>query len=129
MARKHHTLALITLMSSAPLVTTLATAAQNTSSTSQDRAAPTAPANRTAPTDALHLRQMNTEPATTPTQPDLAVPATPVPMNLPDEATTGEVKSQYGIGVASLVIGTVLIAAIVVGALYFIARRSWTHSH
>jgi hypothetical protein len=49
-------------------------------------------------------------------------------MNLPDDATAGEVKGQYGIGMVGLVLGTVLIALIVVGALYFITRRNWSAS-
>jgi hypothetical protein len=125
MARTHHTLALLTLLSSAPLVTTLATAAQSPTSTSAtDRATPA------APVDSMRVQRSNTDPAA-PTSPqtDLGTPATPVPMNLPDEATSSEVKGQYGIGVAGLILGTLLFAAVVVGALYFIARRSWTHSH
>jgi hypothetical protein len=126
MARTHHTLALLTLLASAPLVTAVATAAQSPTSTSTatDRAAPT------APVDTMRVQRSNADPAA-PTSPqtDLGTPTTPVPMNLPDEATSSEVKGEYGIGVAGLVLGTLVFAAIVVGALYFIARRSWSHSH
>ena len=126
MARTHHTLALITLLSSAPLVTAVAAAAQSQTSpsTATDRAAPT------APMDTMRTQRTGADPAaSTSPQTDLAAPATPVPMNLPDEATSSEVKNQYGIGVAGLVIGTLLLAAIVVGGLYLVARGSWSHSH
>jgi hypothetical protein len=56
-------------------------------------------------------------------------PVTPMPMNLPDEATTSEVKNEYAIGVAGLIIGGVLLAALVVGVLFIISRRSWSTTH
>jgi hypothetical protein len=127
MARSHITLALVTLLGGAPLLGASIAAAEP--ATMPARPTPTAPGESThddRPTD------RSTSPANrvTPTpNVDSPAPATPIPMNLPDDATTREVKGQYGIGMVGLVLGTVLIALIVVGALYFITRRNWSTSH
>jgi hypothetical protein len=52
-----------------------------------------------------------------------------MPMNLPDEAKTSEVKSEYAIGIAGLVLGGVFLAAIIVGVLFIVSRRSWSTTH
>ena len=112
MVRTHHTLALITLLSGTPLIALGA----------QDSPAPSPAAARTAPAGD---ERTNVEPrAPTPR----SAPVTSAPM-LPDEAASPELGGQYGLAVAGLVIGTVLIAGAVVGAIYVISRRSWSHSH
>jgi hypothetical protein len=60
---------------------------------------------------------------------DSITPATPMPMNLPDEATASEVKNGYAVGIAGLIFGGVVIAALLVGVLFIIGRRSWSTSH
>ncbi len=119
MAKTHRTLALIALLSSAPLYTGIA-AAQPAGAA--DRAATTAPSEP--------LRMNRTGDATN-TAPHVSssAPATPMPMNLPDEAKASEVKGEYGIGVAGLVLGTLLVAALVAAGFYFMTRRSWSASH
>ena len=57
-----------------------------------------------------------------------SVPPTPVPMNLPDEAKATEVKNEYGYGIAGLIIGTLLVATVIIGAVFLISRRSWSTS-
>jgi tetrahydromethanopterin S-methyltransferase subunit B len=57
-----------------------------------------------------------------------SAPTTPTPLSLPDDANASEVQGQYGIGVAGLILGTVFIAALVVGVLYVVSRRSWSTS-
>jgi hypothetical protein len=123
MARTHITLAFATILASAPLVgSSVAGAAEP--ATTRDRATPTAPG------DSMHVNRTN-EGSAAPRVPnaDSNAPATPIPMNLPDDANASEVKGEYGIGIAGLILGTVLVAAIVVGALYVISRRSWSASH
>jgi hypothetical protein len=127
MARSHITLALVTLLSSAPLLGASIAAAEPAGT--PDRPTPTAPGEST------HVYR-TTDGSTAPSNRvtpvpnvDSPAPTTPIPMNLPDDATTSEVKSEYGIGMVGLVLGTVLIALVVVGALYFISRRNWSTSH
>jgi hypothetical protein len=119
------TLALCTLLSSAPLVIPGLALAEPAGT--PDRSAQAAPPSR-SPTD--------TGNATTTVHRNLPVrdvesvaPATPMPMNLPDEAKASEVKNQYAIGMAGLVIAGVLLTALVVGLLYIISRRSWSTTH
>jgi hypothetical protein len=120
MAKTQLTLALVTLLSSASL---LAGAAAAEPTAAPDRAA------TTVTSEPLRMNRTGDTPATPVPNVDLSAPATPVPMNLPDEATTNEVKGEYGIGVAGLVLGTLLVAAIVVAGFYFLSRRSWSASH
>lgn len=101
MRRIHLTLALATLLGSAPLAAP-AFAAEPAHVTMSTSAAPGV---------------------------DLSAPATPIPMNLPDDATADEVSGQYGIGIAGLIMGTLLVAAIVVGGFYVVSRQSWSASH
>jgi hypothetical protein len=120
MAKAHFTLALVTLLSSAPLLAGVAAAEPAAAS---DRAA------TTATSEPLRMNRTGDTPASAVPNVDLSAPATPVPMNLPDEAKASEVKSEYGIGVAGLVLGTLLVAAIVIAGYYFMSRRSWSASH
>lgn len=119
MARTRSTLALCLLLSSAPLLGVSAAVA--------DEPAPAAPTEGPK----LNLAPINGNPnaPTVTVERDLAVPATPVPMNLPDEAKQSEVNAEVGFGVSSLVIGAVLTAAIVIGALFLISRRNWSAQH
>jgi hypothetical protein len=121
MAKAHFTLALATLLSSAPLLAGVAAAQQP--SAAPDRAA------TTVTSEPLRMNRTGDTPASAVPNVDLSAPATPVPMNLPDEAKASEVKSEYGIGVAGLVLGTLLVAAIVIAGFYFMSRRSWSASH
>ena len=120
MAKTHLTLALVTLLSSAPLVAGSAAA--------QPAAAPDR-ATTTLPSEPPIMNRTGGTSSSAAPNTDLSVPATPVPMNLPDEAKASEVKGEYGIGVAGLVLGTLLVAGIVVAGLYFLTRRSWSTSH
>ncbi|HTV21861.1 MAG TPA: hypothetical protein VMG12_24395 [Polyangiaceae bacterium] len=132
MARIPFTLALVTLLSSAPLVTAGVALAEPAGMPDRAGAEP-APATRspsdrgpagTGVTTTVH----RTVPAPVPNV-ESSVPTTPMPLNLPDDAKASEVKGEYGIGIAGLIIGTVLVAALVVGVLFFISRRSWSTSH
>jgi hypothetical protein len=120
MAKAHLTLALATLLSSAPLFAGVAAA--------QPAAAPDRAAT-TVTSEPLRMNRAGDTPASAVPNVDLSAPTTPVPMNLPDEAKASEVKSEYGIGVAGLVLGTLLVAAIVIAGFYFMSRRSWSASH
>jgi hypothetical protein len=122
MARRHITLAFATLMASSPLVGAAAAAAE--SMAPPDRAATTVRAESTK----LSGNDEGSKVARVPNV-ESSAPATPMPMSLPDNANANEVKGQYGIGIAGLIIGAVLIVALVVGGLYFISRRSWSASH
>jgi hypothetical protein len=127
MARSHIMLALVTLFSSAPLLGASVAAAEPAGIA--DRPTPTAPGESTR---VYRTTDGSTSPANklTPVpNVDSPAPTTPIPMSLPDDATASEVKSEYGIGMVGLVLGTVLIALIVVSALYFITRRNWSTSH
>jgi hypothetical protein len=130
MPRLPFTLALVTALSSAPLVTAGVALAEPTGM--PDRAAEPAPPTR-APSDTGRSDSVTTTVHRTAPAPvsgaASSAPTTPMPLNLPDEATANEVKGQYGIGIASLIIGTLLVAAIVAGLFYIISRRSWSASH
>jgi hypothetical protein len=121
MARRHITLAFATLLASYPLVGAAAAAAESTGP--PDRAT-TVPAESTK----LSGSDQGSKVARVPNV-ESSAPTTPMPMNLPDNANANEVKGQYGIGIAGLIVGAVLIVALVVGGLYFISRRSWSASH
>jgi predicted PP-loop superfamily ATPase len=118
MARTRTTLALCMLLSGAPLLAASAAA---------DERAAVAPAN--GPQSNLAPGGSNTSAPAVVVERDLAVPATPVPMNLPDEAKQSEVKKEMGFGVSTLIVGAVLTAAIVIGALFLISRRNWSAQH
>lgn len=120
MAKTQLTLALVTLLSSAPLLAGVAAAEP---AGTADRA-PT-----TVQSEPLRMNRAGETPASAVPNVDLSAPATPVPMNLPDEAKATEVKGEYGIGIASLILGTLFVAAIVVAGFYFLTRRSWSASH
>jgi len=115
MARTTMSCAFAALLASAPLVAV---------------AAPVGSPDRPAAAESARLDPSASPPrmATAPIA-ESAAPTTPMPMNLPDEATTEEVQSQYAIGIATLVMGTLVLAAIVIGALYVVARRSWSVTH
>ena len=122
MPRMPITLALCTLLSSAPLVTSGVALAEP--ATTPESSAQAAPPSR-SPTD--------TGSSTTTIHRDLPArgvesitPPTPMPMNLPDEAKTSEVKNEYAIGIAGLVLGGIVLAAIAVAVLFIVSRRSWS---
>jgi hypothetical protein len=127
MPRMPITLALCTLLSSAPLAIPSLALAEPAGT--PDRSAQAAPPSR-SPTD--------TGNTTTTVHRDLPMPvrdvesiapATPMPMNLPDEAKASEVKNEYAIGMAGMVIAGVFVTALVVGLLFIISRRSWSATH
>lgn len=127
MPRTPITIALCALLSSAPLVTPRLALAEPAGTT--DRPAQAAPSSP-SPTD--------TGNTTTTVHRDLPMPvrgvesitpATPMPMNLPDEAKASEVKGEYAIGMAGLIIGGVFFTALVVGLLFILSRRSWSTTH
>lgn len=120
MAKTHLTLALVTLLSSAPLVAGVAAAEPAGAS---DRAA------TTVPSEPMRMNRTGDTSSGTVPNVDQRAPATPVPMNLPDEAKASEVKGEYGIGIAGLILGTLLVAAVVAAGFYFLTRRSWSASH
>lgn len=115
---------LVTVLGAAPLLgSTLASAAQ----TPPAGASSSAPApERRAPLDPAPV---DTAPVNSVPRADVNAPAAPMPLNLPDRATNEEVQGEYGIGIATLVVGALLLAALVVGIFYLIARRSWSASH
>jgi hypothetical protein len=122
MPRMPLTLALCTLLSSAPLVSPGLALAEPAGT--PDRAAQTAPPSR-SPTDTGNTT--TTVHRTLPARGiDSITPSTPMPMDLPDEAKASEVKNEYAIGMAGLVIIAVFLTALVVGLLYIISRRSWS---
>jgi hypothetical protein len=124
MPRMPITLALCTLLSSAPLITPRLALAEPAGS--PDRSAQAAPASR-SPTDSGNTMTTVHRDLPMPARDVGSItPATPMPMNLPDEAKTSEVKNEYAIGMAGLIIGGVFLAALVVGLLFIISRRSWS---
>ena len=77
-------------------------------------------------------RLAHTSSSWAPVIPDRAMPPapkTPIPMNLPDDATEEEVAGGYAIGVAGLIIGAVLLIGLTLGAFYIVSRRSWSATH
>lgn len=126
MPRTRLTLALISVLSTAPL----AGVALADTGVAPERAGSELPAPARAPGDDGNVAATAQRTAPPPARGvESTTPSTPVPMNLPDEASAEEVKGDYGIGVAGLVIATVLIVALVVGMFLFISRRSWSTSH
>jgi hypothetical protein len=118
MAPRHITLAFATLLASAPLIGATAAADQPGPERAQT----------TERTEATQVYRTNERVPAVPNV-DLNVPATPMPMDLPDRVRAGELENEYAIGVAGLIIGAVFIAAILIGALYFVSRRSWSAQH
>jgi hypothetical protein len=53
----------------------------------------------------------------------------PTQLQLPDDATDAEVQSEKGVGMVAFVIGGIVVAAVVIGALFVITRKTWTASH
>lgn len=127
MPRMSITLALCTLLSSAPLLAPSLALAEPAGT--PDRPAQTAPASR-SPTDTGDTTTTVHRNLPMPTRSvESLTPVTPMPMNLPDEAKASEVKNQYAIGMAGLVIGGLFFVALVVGLLFIISRRSWSTTH
>ena len=127
MPRLSITLALCTLLSSAPLLTPSLALAEPAGT--PDRPAQAAPASR-SPTDTGDTTTTVHRNLPMPTRSvESLTPVTPMPMNLPDEAKASEVKNEYAIGMAGLVIGGVFLVALVVGLLFIISRRSWSTTH
>ena len=118
MPRHPATLVLISLLGSAPLL-----------STSLAVAAPEA-RSLTTPSEATRVDRALGSASTLSASPrgDLT-PITPIPMNLPDDATADEIEGQYGFGIASLALGAALCIALMLGSMYFVACRSWSTSH
>lgn len=115
MARMHRILASITLLGTSPLLCAAlssaapeAPAAVSSSPARLDQAA-----QRRSPLDPLRRAEPN-------------APATPMPMNLPDNATAEEIQGEYAIGIASLIVGTLFVAALMLGAFYVVERQSWS---
>jgi hypothetical protein len=126
MPRMPITLALCTLLSSAPLVGSRLALAEPAGT--PDRAAQAAPPSR-SPTDTGTTTTVHRDLPMPARGVESITPATPMPMNLPDEAKASEVKNQYAIGIAGLVIGGVFLTALVVGLVFIISRRSWSTTH
>lgn len=120
MARMHRTLALITVLGTSPLLcSALASAAPEAPSAAAVSSSPTpsgSTAQRGSPLDALHRAELD-------------APATPMPMSLPDDATAEEIQGKYAVGVASLILGTLFVAALTLGAFYIVARQTWSSQH
>jgi hypothetical protein len=55
--------------------------------------------------------------------------ADPIRLDLPDDATDQEVRGEYGVGMVTLIIGGVASAAVIVGLLFVVMRKSWSTSH
>lgn len=53
----------------------------------------------------------------------------PAQLQLPDEATNAEVRGEYGIGLVLMIAGGVIVAALVVGLLMVLMRKTWSTSH
>lgn len=121
MARTRPTLALCMLLSGAPLLAVGSAVAEPAGTPEPAAAAPAVPADmgRTGSPSNSNLG----------VQRDMAVPATPMPMNLPDDAKQSEVRGETGIGVAGLVLGALVVVAIVVGGLFLVSRRNWSTQH
>jgi len=127
MHRTRLTLALVTLLASAPLAASVAVA--EPAGMPDRAAAEPAPPSR-SPTDDGNVTTTVHRTVPLPARGiESSAPSTPIPMNLPDEAKASEVKGQYAIGMAGLIFGTLLVAALVVGVLFIVSRRSWSTSH
>lgn len=124
MRRMPSTLFICALLSSAPLLTPSLALAEPAGTTERSAAQPASPSRSPGDMSNGVARDAITVPGVQST-----APTTPMPLNLPDEATAKEVQSEYAIGVTSLIIGGLLIAAIVIGVLLMISRRSWSASH
>lgn len=114
MARIHRACLLSAVLLGAPHVADSALAAQ----ASQTTATPEAPsaAGEAAPVQPFQRVEPN-------------VPPTPMPLSLPDPARAAEVRNEYGFGLATLIAGAVLVAAVIYGLVYFAVRRSWSATH
>lgn len=55
--------------------------------------------------------------------------ANPTQLQLPDEATNSEVRSEYGIGLVLMIAGGVIVTALVVGLFMVLMRKTWSASH
>jgi hypothetical protein len=130
MGRLHIPFAVIMLLSSAPLLGARSAAAEPAGMPDRPTAVepePASPVYRTTdPGSSPALARTGITPVP---RVDFPAPVTPVPLNLPDDATASEVRGEYGIGIATLILGTVLIAFLVSGTLYFITRRNWSTQH
>jgi hypothetical protein len=120
------TLALCTLLSSAPLLAAHSALAEPAGT--PDRSALPAPPSP-SPTNTGTTTTARGDSPMAARGIESITPVTPMPMNLPDEATTSEVKNEYAIGVAGLIIGAVLLTALAVGLLFLVSRRSWSTTH
>lgn len=119
MARMHRTLALITVLATCPLLCSALASAAPQAPAAAAADAPTRldnMAQRSSPLDTLRRAAPN-------------APTTPMPMNLPDNATAEEIQGEYAVGIASLILGTLLIAALMLGAFYIIERQTWSAQH
>ena len=116
MLRLHPTIALVTVLGSTPLLCSAFARAAPAPSV----VAPAAGGEQTAPSAAWRGTSPRLEPS---------APRTPIPMNLPDDVTADEIRGEYAIGIASLIVATLFAAALVVGALYIVARQTWSSQH
>ena len=127
MARTRPTLALCMVLAGAPLLAAGSALAEP--ATTPERSAATAPVEATNGNTGLTNAGTSPSHTTVTVQRDMAVPATPVPLNLPDDAKQSEVRGEMGIGVAGLVLGALLVVAVVVGGLFLVSRRNWSTQH
>ena len=119
MARMHQTLALISLLGTSPLLCSALASAAPEAPAATASSAPTRldhTAQRSSPLDTLRRAEPN-------------APTTPIPMNLPDNATAEEIQGEYAVGIASLILGTLFVAALMLGAFYIVARQTWSTQH
>ena len=119
MSRMPRILALLTVLVSSPVLgSNLSRAASEPPATTVS-SAPTRP-DHTAPNGFVRGASPRME---------SQAPRTPIPMNLPDNATAEEIKGEYAFGIASLTMGTLLVAALMLGAFYIVARQTWSTQH
>jgi hypothetical protein len=58
-----------------------------------------------------------------------AQPVTPVPVNVPDDISPGELQRRYAVGIVWLSAAAALSVALI-GAIFYLTRfRNWRHSH
>jgi hypothetical protein len=119
MPRLHRTLALITVLGSSPLLCSALARAASEAPTAALSSAPTRSDHTPPQSSALDIGR----------RPEPNTPITPMPMNLPDNATAEEIEGEYAVGVASLVLGTLFVSALMLGALYIVARQTWSAQH